>query len=74
MTRKSVIGALLLACGSAWVGIAQEDPLQKGVKEIREASKDKFSLHLEERTRWEDRKSTRLNSSHPSISRMPSSA
>ena len=32
------------------------------------------ALHLIPETFHEDRKSTRLNSSHPSISRMPSSA
>ena len=32
------------------------------------------SLLLDDGTAWLDRKSTRLNSSHPSLSRMPSSA
>ena len=35
---------------------------------------DRLRREAEKKADWGDRKSTRLNSSHPSISRMPSSA
>jgi hypothetical protein len=33
----------------------QQDPLQKGADALREASANKLTLHLEERTRWEEK-------------------
>ena len=44
------------------------------LKEIAENLTAKKIPYTERTCVWEDRKSTRLNSSHPSSSRMPSSA
>ena len=40
----------------------------------KKAESERFQLIYEKVLGWGDRKSTRLNSSHPTTSRMPSSA
>ena len=45
---------LFIFCFGARCG-AQSDPLQKAAESVRHESGDRFSIHLEERTRWEER-------------------
>lgn len=56
--RMAKISAICILLFVSWCGVtvhAQKDPVQKGANALREASKGKFTLHLEERTRWEER-------------------
>ena len=53
-----------------WFMVSPQNPLKAGT----ELWPDDLRLRLVELATEEDRKSTRLNSSHPSSSRMPSSA
>lgn len=55
MAKVSAICIALLAFCFGLHGVAQEDPVQKGAKELREASKEKIVMHFDERTRWEER-------------------
>ena len=56
--------------------VLTEEDLPKIEKEMKKCSKDNKRIVREEISKEEalDRKSTRLNSSHPTTSRMPSSA
>jgi len=47
-------GAVVLLCSSLVVQ-AQYDPVRRGADALHEASGGKLSLHLEERTRWEEK-------------------
>lgn len=55
MAKVSASCIALLIGYSGLICAGQQDPVQKGATELREASKDKVSVHLEERTRWEER-------------------
>ena len=53
---------------------ALTETLQQRLEEIRRTVDEKLQTQLEAKLNQRDRKSTRLNSSHTDISRMPSSA
>lgn len=46
--------AILLSCAGL-SSLAQDDPLQMGAKAVHEGTHGKLSVHLEQRTRWEER-------------------
>jgi hypothetical protein len=50
----AVLIAILICSASSPVR-AQQDPLQTGAAALRDATDGRFTLHLEERTRWEER-------------------
>jgi hypothetical protein len=54
---KAITGgacALLIAC-SGLFALGQQDPLAKGADQLHDKSGGKLSLHIEERTRWEEK-------------------
>lgn len=54
MAKVSVLGmALLLGC-TAMPAAAQDDPLQKGAASLHDHTDGRLSVHLQERTRWEE--------------------
>ena len=75
--RLSLLAVLFfIGCGSPKIErIQEETPLGGGEKNIEEEAQTPMpKLRLEDIPPTPDRKSTRLNSSHRSLSRMPSSA
>ena len=78
--EKMIIGSGIILI-KYWFSISDEEQYNRFTQRINDPLKQwKLSpMDLESRRRWEDytkadRKSTRLNSSHSSVSRMPSSA
>ena len=69
LVRAVLCGALCAYCGS---GFAQDSA--STVEDTQERSHDDHLHDVLEEVVVTDRKSTRLNSSHSSVSRMPSSA
>ena len=75
-TSHDVVGRMRRLCGTRKVGHAGTlDPMATGVLIVGVGRGTKLLTHLvgADKT-YEDRKSTRLNSSHSGESRMPSSA
>ena len=59
---------------TATEGKKKESPIPKGFSEMKGAGLEETIYGLDDTETKQDRKSTRLNSSHTDISRMPSSA
>ncbi|HVU46396.1 MAG TPA: alginate export family protein [Terracidiphilus sp.] len=51
---KECACALLIACSGLWA-LGQQDPIVKGATALHDASGNTLSVHVEERTRWEER-------------------
>ena len=64
-----VAGAMLTGCAMPWEKGADDDVAPGGYSYTADSNSEQKQAY-----RWLDRKSTRLNSSHNVISRMPSSA
>ena len=73
MNRKSIhlITALVFVCGVVWSAYGQ-DATPTQTDSVRDILDQAEKAH--DADNYQDRKSTRLNSSHTDISRMPSSA
>ncbi len=51
---QAICIALALSCPAAGV-LAQKDPAQKGATTLHDATDGRLSVHMEERTRWEEK-------------------
>lgn len=52
--RTGYVCTLLIACSGVFA-LGQKDPVAKGAALLHDASHDKLSVHIEERTRWEEK-------------------
>ena len=57
-----------------FVNIGQQNPPKRSIDERNKDFKEIYREFIDEKAKTQDRKSTRLNSSHSQQSRMPSSA